>query len=394
MSYSFSRQELYDLVWAEPVSVVAKRFGISDVGLAKLCRRHDIPLPPRGHWAKVAAGKRTGSRPELPQRGIAMPDDISDDEHDWRRFDERPEEIPIPREPVLTQPLEDVVVRVQKLVGRVTVPRSLEQPHALIAKVLAQDESRREKQRATGYSWDAALFDSPYEKRRLRVLGAVFSALERCGTRPWLRGKEALEAGVTIGECALSFTLDDPGQLPNRYRPPTPANRPSTDKLKLAITFPTSDDGAPHSWQDAEGATVESKLTEIVTRMLVLAESAYREHQHRHHSWLKERKEQLIAARRERLDRARREEIERIEKANQTRVNQLLAEAGTLRQANEIREYVRTVHSTVGAEQNAATLSQVEAWAAWALGVADSIDPVIQKQKQGQGWSNECIATG
>lgn len=154
MNYSFSRQDLYDLVWAELVSVVAKRFGISDVGLAKLCRRHDIPLPPRGHWAKVAAGKRTGSRPELPQRGIAMPDDISDDEHDWRRFDERPDEIPIPPEPVFIQPLEDVVVRVQKLVERVTVSRSLEQPHALIAKVLAQDEARREKQRATGYSWD------------------------------------------------------------------------------------------------------------------------------------------------------------------------------------------------------------------------------------------------
>lgn len=30
---------------------------MSDVGLAKLCRRHSIPLPPRGHWAKLAAGK-------------------------------------------------------------------------------------------------------------------------------------------------------------------------------------------------------------------------------------------------------------------------------------------------------------------------------------------------
>lgn len=195
------------------------------------------------------------------------------------------------------------------------------------------------------------LFDSPYEKRRLRVLSAVFNALERCGMRPWLRGKEALEMGVLIGECALSFTFDDPAQVPNRYRPPSPANRPSSDKLKLAITFPTSDDGAPQSWQDGEGVTVESKVTEIVTRMLVLAESAYREHQHRHHSWLKARKEQLITERRERLEQARREEIARIEKERQARVNQLLAEARTLRRANDIREYVRTVHRTVGADR-------------------------------------------
>ena len=67
MSHTFTRQELFDLVWSEPTRTIAKRYGISDVGLAKVCRRVDILLPPRGYWAKVAAGKRV-KKPSLHRR--------------------------------------------------------------------------------------------------------------------------------------------------------------------------------------------------------------------------------------------------------------------------------------------------------------------------------------
>lgn len=44
---------------------LAKRFGISDKGLAKICNRFDIPRPRQGHWGKLAAGK--------PVEAIALP---------------------------------------------------------------------------------------------------------------------------------------------------------------------------------------------------------------------------------------------------------------------------------------------------------------------------------
>ncbi|MEJ0025943.1 MAG: hypothetical protein WDN01_07940 [Rhizomicrobium sp.] len=53
-----SRRELYDLVWSKPMRDVAADFGISDVGLAKVCERHRVPRPVRGYWAKLAAGKK------------------------------------------------------------------------------------------------------------------------------------------------------------------------------------------------------------------------------------------------------------------------------------------------------------------------------------------------
>src|SRR5665213_2105924 len=51
-----TRRQLYDLVWDTPIDVLASRYDISNVGLAKICRRFDVPVPPRGYWQKLAAG--------------------------------------------------------------------------------------------------------------------------------------------------------------------------------------------------------------------------------------------------------------------------------------------------------------------------------------------------
>jgi hypothetical protein len=64
---TISRQELYDLVWSESITALTKRFGLSDRGLTKVCRRSDVPAPPRRYWAKIAA-RRPMERPDLPSR--------------------------------------------------------------------------------------------------------------------------------------------------------------------------------------------------------------------------------------------------------------------------------------------------------------------------------------
>jgi hypothetical protein len=50
---------MYRSVWSKPVGSVAKELGISGRGLAKICARFEIPVPPRGYWAKLAAAKHT-----------------------------------------------------------------------------------------------------------------------------------------------------------------------------------------------------------------------------------------------------------------------------------------------------------------------------------------------
>jgi hypothetical protein len=61
-----SRQELYELVWSEPLLRLAKRFGLSDNGLRKRCKAMKVPTPPKGYWRKVELGCRPRRMP-LPK---------------------------------------------------------------------------------------------------------------------------------------------------------------------------------------------------------------------------------------------------------------------------------------------------------------------------------------
>src|SRR5205085_184046 len=40
-----AREQLYELVWRKPVSTLAREFGISDVALAKWCKKLNVPRP-------------------------------------------------------------------------------------------------------------------------------------------------------------------------------------------------------------------------------------------------------------------------------------------------------------------------------------------------------------
>jgi hypothetical protein len=73
-----SRVELYELVWAKPMTHLAKELGLSDVGLRKICVKYGIPLPLRGYWSRLQFGKQD-PRPGLPFENdnpqIRMPDE-------------------------------------------------------------------------------------------------------------------------------------------------------------------------------------------------------------------------------------------------------------------------------------------------------------------------------
>jgi hypothetical protein len=72
----FTREQFYELVWSKPMTHLAKEFAISDVALHKICRKHGIPNPPLGWWAKKAAGKRV-KQPPLPEAKPGAPDKIT-----------------------------------------------------------------------------------------------------------------------------------------------------------------------------------------------------------------------------------------------------------------------------------------------------------------------------
>jgi hypothetical protein len=55
-AHRYDRTTLYEQVWSQPVQEVAKSYRISGVMLGKVCRKLQVPVPPRGYWARVQNG--------------------------------------------------------------------------------------------------------------------------------------------------------------------------------------------------------------------------------------------------------------------------------------------------------------------------------------------------
>jgi hypothetical protein len=142
MSFVIARQQLYDLVWSEPMQRPGKQIGISDVAIAKACRKAGIPVPERGYWAKLQSGKKVAKVPLVPRDLITS---------DWIEMSGNlPEALKsrVGSAPNAEDPPEDVAVLTEhfaKRLGQVSVPRNLGRAHPLIEKLLAKDEEIRQK---------------------------------------------------------------------------------------------------------------------------------------------------------------------------------------------------------------------------------------------------------
>jgi integrase len=56
VNHRLTREELHRLVWSTPMRLLCKEFVVSNVWLAKICTRYEIPVPGRGYWAKKRSG--------------------------------------------------------------------------------------------------------------------------------------------------------------------------------------------------------------------------------------------------------------------------------------------------------------------------------------------------
>jgi hypothetical protein len=148
------------------------------------------------------------------------------------------------------------------------------------------------------------------------------------------------------------------------------------ENLTLEIkTFPSIGLSSA-GWGDEGGTRLENQLTEIAVEFLVCAELQYRHQVRSQYEWRIERKKELEErARREKAERERRER-ERQAELQRHRVERLLREADALQQARAIRQYVEEVRAEVSRSGAEVSARELEAWACWALGQADAIDPV------------------
>jgi hypothetical protein len=386
MSATFSRRDLYDQVWSEPIRSIASRLGVSDVWLKKCCAKADIPVPPRGYWAKFHAGKSV-VRAKLPLRAPGQPDSVQigqDSYRYWARVDLNAELAkPPPAEPVFDEPIEEVRARAAEMIGKTVYRRDLASPHPAISKILADDEARRRKGDGVPYRlrWSEPLFASPFERRRLKVLSSLFQALAKVGASPWISDDEARNVGLVVGAQRVAISLDHPDAKPDRdghFR----TREGFADVLRLAIT------GTGKVWADTAESALESHLAEIAIELLVAGEAQLRASAQDDYERACRRRlefeEKLAAQKAEAIRLARDLAV----KAERERRRNLLRMAAEHRKAEQIRGLIEEVVRLRGADPSQA--EGVAKWAEWAREVADRADPTFRLSFDAEGRA--CLA--
>lgn len=360
--HTLTRQELYEAVWTKPMRDVARDLGISDVGLAKICRRHAIPTPERGHWLKVRHGKAV-ARPALrdPSPAEAGPIIIA------ASFREPP-----------TGPKQTLDVAVG--------PR-LTDPHPLVAKTLKAlaaakaDENGRVR---PGVADALPVCIAPSSAARAaRLLEALVRTLEgrghtvACGEVGRRRrivtsvhGESvAIELSEELDRAERPLTRAEQAQRersPWLYPSPRYVLRPN-GRLRIGIDHYDSF-GLRRIWRDGAKQRLEQRIGEFVLQVERFAEALREDRRKRD----------------ERLERQRAWEAERSERLREIaeeeeRLRALDSEVDAWLRSQRIRQYVEAVRAS--AIRNGADVStdiELGRWIAWATAHADRLDPLVK----------------
>jgi len=170
-----TREQLYEKVWCKPMSSLAKEWGISDVGLAKICKRYNIPRPGLGHWARKQHGYNP-IQPPLPQLEGEAIIEIQPVEKQIRIFD-----------PKQAQEAVQKTAFEKEMESQVVVPKALIDPHPLVAKteksLRTAKPDERSILRASAPGTLSVVVGPDSIDRAMRILDTLIKALEKRGTK-------------------------------------------------------------------------------------------------------------------------------------------------------------------------------------------------------------------
>lgn len=377
-----TREELHQQVWSQPMRTLAKSMGISDVALAKRCKVAQVPLPPRGWWARKAAGKpvKVEPLPPLPMETFdyfpAYAEDSPPQEFPKVSLDE---DVALPGPPTFRD-LAVVTEEIRSAVKPLKIPKDLGAPHATVARLLRIDAKREPRPPVSAYFPDThgPRFANPLQQRRLRILSAFLTELQRLGCRIDGNTHAGERFSIRVGWIWIYIFFGVEGGLsPSWFRGPRRGPGPA-DKPQLRFDIIEHDDRAPpkRSWVE-DARPLEQQVTEIVTELLLYAEVEARRSATQTHRWrceehLRQSKAARIANEQAIADRAAAKAA-----AAAARMKHLTDGADDLERAGRIRRYVEAVTAANATLAEPVEHERLAKWRTWALAQADSIDPVV-----------------
>lgn len=376
----YEREALYDEVWKQPVTKVAERYGVSDVMIHKVCKALNIPVPPRGYWAKKAAGQPVEQEPLPEHTGKTAV---------FGRKVENDKKEPAPQ---LDETLgfldEEERLRVIKTALQLQVNPTKRKLHPVLTKHKTNYAAWAKSHPRNPYAaWNRDTYrrtpdgEPPlYEKvsedtlpRLYHILDALYSAIEDLGgsvnqdLSVQIRG-EHVNFVVSEGQEQTKHVLtkDELKQLEQYERDKRTRSYAYEPKFRKYDYLPTGRltfSARRDSYiRDSATAGIESRVGELLLGLYMESETVRIEREAREETQRKAEEE----ARQKELWRQRYDdEVDRLAA--------LKNEAADYQIACQIRAYVSAVES-----QPDLNPSQI-AWIAWAKAKADWYDPTMEK---------------
>lgn len=360
MDEVYDREKLYEEIWREPVTTVAKRYGVSDVALHKACKRLNVPMPPRGYWAKVQAGQtlektplHKADGPKIIIRHIAQKSVV----------DASTTEVP---ERFSFLPEEEKAKAIQ-VCDSVEVQEKLLKPHLLIKqdKELRVDKRRKEREAELSYGWERPRYGYEYwqefDKKLLCLaiqkdefhraycfLNAIFHAIEDLGG--------SVRQNESNGQTEIRL-MGDPISIKLRSKDGN-------------FSFMIDDYSAPRkNWNDGKTRNLESLVGDIVEGIYECA------------NILKvRREEEEREAERRRIEETQRLERARKQEAEYAHYQKLENSAMDWQRARTIEAYIVDMEKQAQNEQDESRKAEMLEYIAWAKEKVKWVDPLIAQE--------------
>jgi len=358
----FERKQLYEQVWAKPMTILAQEYGLSDVGLRKICKRLHIPLPPQGYHLR----KYKEQKPPLPPIKDGVTEHVTHlYEPEQRSVLELPQPVEVPE-----------ISFEEQAENRIVVPDMLTSPHPLVADARSMlKKGTPDNYGRVSTHWqrgnDISVFPDSIN-RALRIMNVLFKALTKRGY-PVSTDEKKRATEVKVMDELIGIRLEERSRQVRHI--PTPAEL-KEEKQRSYRNYPTFDYFATGEFaliitgayqnekvcKDDKKGKVEEKLNHFIIALIKRALQMKDERIRR------DREEQV---RREREK--RRWELDALIRKEKERVEVLMKQSEAWHESQKLRAFIHAARATcpdINPEGNFAK------WLVWASQQADRMDPL------------------
>lgn len=361
MKTSIKRSELYAKVWQMPMTRLAKEFDISDVGLAKACKKHNIPTPRAGYWAKFAYGKAPSPTP-LPEG-----DDV------LVRLKPSNHRIP----PAAIKPAAVLETGLIAAVAPIAAPEELDEKLAAHSRatLAALKKTKPDKsgfiQCRSNKAFTCVISTGPRD-RAVRILDALERTVNNIGGH-WKPDEKAESLQLEFDGESMQFSLieqyrrTEHVETDPKYSWWTKRTYQYHFSGELTINLDASFQGQ-RTWSDGKRHKLEDKLAEFAAGVQNAARA------------IKELREEREAQHRrwEEEARIRREAEEKERQFNEFRAN-LVAEASAWHDFQRVSQYVQHLEQLLAQASENQNNEAKHKWMAMAHACVASLDPAQQR---------------